>query len=154
MKKPGPGEKAPLFEGKDENGNTIRLKDFKGRKLILYFYPKDDTPGCTAESCSFRDNYDELKKSGFELLGVSADDEKSHRKFISKYQLPFSLIADIDHKICELYGVWGEKILFGNEYLGIIRTTFIISEKGIITHVIDKVDNPNATRQILELVSQ
>jgi thioredoxin-dependent peroxiredoxin len=144
-----PGDKAPFFEATDQDGNPVSLKDFTGYKLILYFYPKDNTPGCTAESCNLRDNYEALIAKGYKILGVSADNEKSHKKFIAKYVLPFPLIPDKDKKIIESYGVWGKKKLFGVEYDGIIRTTFVISGKGIIEKVFTSVDTANHTNQIL-----
>ncbi|MCF0064178.1 thioredoxin-dependent thiol peroxidase [Dyadobacter chenwenxiniae] len=143
------GDPAPAFSAKDQDGNEVKLSDFKGEKLILYFYPKDDTPGCTAQSCNLRDNYDVLLKRGYKVLGVSVDDEKSHRKFIKKYNLPFPLLADTDQKLVNDYGVWGEKKLFGREYMGIIRTTFVIDEKAVIEEVVQKVDTENHTDQIL-----
>lgn len=146
------GQKAPAFSAKDQNGNTISLNDFSGKKIILYFYPKDDTPGCTAEACSFRDNYESLISQGFVVLGVSIDDEKSHQKFISKHNLPFSLIADTEKEIVEAYGVWVEKSMYGKKYMGVARKTFIIDEKGIISKIIDKVDTKNASAQVLELL--
>jgi peroxiredoxin Q/BCP len=141
--------KAPAFKGKDQNGREVSLKDFIGKKLILYFYPKDDTPGCTAESCNLRDHYPALLKLGYEVVGVSNDDEKSHKKFISKFKLPFTLIADTDKKIVNAYGVYGEKSMFGNTYMGIIRTTFVIDEKGKIEQIIRKVETAEHTEQIL-----
>jgi len=123
-----------------------------GKNVILYFYPKDDTPGCTAEACSFRDNYQSLLQKGFAVVGVSTDDEKSHTKFISKFQLPFTLISDTDHKIVEAYGVWGEKNMYGKKYMGTIRKTFIINKEGVIGKIIDKVDTENSSKQILDLV--
>jgi peroxiredoxin Q/BCP len=145
------GDKAPAIKSKDENGNEITLAQFIGKKVILYFYPKDDTPGCTAEACSFRDNYKLLQKSGFEVLGVSVDDEKKHQKFITKYELIFPLISDTDKKVVEDYGVWGLKKFMGREYMGTNRVTFIIDEKGKIEHIIDKVDTKNSAQQILDL---
>lgn len=144
------GKQAPAFTAKDQDGNNISLQDFKGKKVILYFYPKDNTPGCTAESCNLRDNYDQLQKSGYVVLGVSTDSEKSHQKFINKYDLPFPLIADTDHKVVEAYGVWKEKQMFGKKYMGIVRTTFVIDEEGKIEEVISKVDTKNHTAQILK----
>ena len=126
------GDKAPEILGRDQNGNEIRLADFAGRKLVLYFYPKDSTSGCTAEACSLRDNYTELRKQGYEVVGVSIQDEKSHLKFIEKNQLPFNLIADTDKSLNEKFGVWGEKSMYGRKYFGTFRTTFIINEEGII----------------------
>lgn len=145
------GDKAPELNINDQNGNIVKLDDFKGKKLILYFYPKDDTPGCTAEACNLRDNYAELKKKGFEILGVSADNEKKHTKFIQKYSLPFPLLADTEQKVCNAYSVWAKKKFMGREYMGINRTTFIINEKGIIEHIIEDVDTKNHSEQILSL---
>lgn len=130
------GDKAPEILGKDENGKDIRLSDFKGQKLVLYFYPKDSTSGCTTEACNLRDNYTELRKQGYAIIGVSVDDEKSHRKFIEKNELPFPLIADTDKKLVEEFGVWGEKKMYGRSYMGTFRTTFIIDENGIISKII------------------
>ena len=144
------GQKAPDFTANDQNGKSISLSDLTGRDVILYFYPKDDTPGCTAEACSFRDNYQSLLKQGFEVLGVSTDDERSHQKFISKYDLPFSLIADTDKKIVQAYGVWVEKNMYGKKYMGVARKTFIIDKKGLIKKIIDKVDTKNSSAQILD----
>jgi peroxiredoxin Q/BCP len=146
------GDKAPDFTAKDQNGNTISLADFKGKIIILYFYPKDDTPGCTAEACDFRDNYQSLLGKGFEVIGVSTDDEKSHKKFETKYSLPFPLIADTDQTIVEAYGVWGEKNMYGKKYMGTVRTTFIIDGDGIIKEVITKVDTKAASQQVLDLL--
>ncbi len=145
------GMEAPWFEGIDQNGNKINLGDFKGHKIILYFYPKDNTPGCTAEACSLRDDYQSLLSSGFKVVGVSMDSEKSHRKFADKYSLPFPLIADTERKILNDYGVWKEKSLYGKTFLGIVRTTVIIDEKGIIEKVIRKVDTKNHSKQIFGL---
>ena len=147
------GDQAPQFTSKDQNGNTVSLAQFKGKKVILFFYPKDNTPGCTAEACNFRDNYQSLAGKGFEVLGVSVDDEKSHQKFITKFSLPFTLLADTDHAIVEAYGVWGEKSMYGKKYMGTNRTTFVIDEEGIIAHIITKVDTNNPTEQVLNLVS-
>jgi peroxiredoxin Q/BCP len=144
------GDKAPLFEGKDQNGNEITLSDFKGKKLVLYFYPKDDTPGCTAQACNLRDNYTALLKAGYAVVGVSADDEKSHKKFIEKYALPFPLIADTDKKINEQFGVWIEKSMYGRKYMGTARTTFVIDEHGIIQEIIEKVKTDAHAGQILK----
>jgi peroxiredoxin Q/BCP len=130
------GDKAPEILGKDENGKEIKLSDYKGQKLVLYFYPKDNTPGCTAEACSFRDNYSELRKQGYAVIGVSVNDEESHRKFITKNELPFPLIADTDKTLVEQFGVWGEKSMAGHKYFGTFRTTFIINENGIIEKII------------------
>ncbi|WP_374951239.1 thioredoxin-dependent thiol peroxidase [Mucilaginibacter sp.] len=146
------GDKAPNFTANDQNGNPVSLADFKGKSVILYFYPKDDTPGCTAESCDFRDNYQSLVGKGFEVIGVSVDDEKSHKKFETKYQLPFTLIADTDHSIVEAYDVWKEKNMYGKKYMGTARTTFIINGDGIIEQVIDKVDTKASSQQVLDLI--
>ena len=146
------GQKAPEFTANDQNGKSISLSNLAGKSIILYFYPKDDTPGCTAEACSFRDNYESLLAEGFEVLGVSTDDEKSHLKFIGKYNLPFSLIADTDKKIVEAYGVWVEKNMYGKKYMGVSRKTFIIDKNGMIRKVIDKVDTKNSSAQVLEIL--
>ncbi|MDQ3073917.1 MAG: thioredoxin-dependent thiol peroxidase [Bacteroidota bacterium] len=143
------GDKAPDFIAKNQKGKTVRLSDFKGKKVVLYFYPKDDTPGCTAESCNLRDNYAELRAKGYEIIGISADDEDSHLRFAKKFTLPFDLLADTDKKIISDYGVWGEKNIFGNIMEGILRTTFIINEEGRIERVIKKVDTKDHTAQFL-----
>lgn len=143
------GDKAPSFEAKDQDGNSIKLSDFHGKKIVIYFYPKDSTPACTAQACSLRDNYDALLAKGFVVLGVSVDDEKSHKKFANKYSLPFPLLADPDHNIVEAFGVWGEKMLYGRKYMGTIRTTFIIDEAGVIQEVISKIDTKNHAAQVL-----
>ncbi len=129
------GDKAPEILGKDENGKEIRLSDFQGRKLVLYFYPKDSTSGCTAEACSLRDGYQELQGKGYEVVGVSKDSAASHQKFKAKYELPFPLIADVDHTLLEAMGAWGEKTMYGKKVLGTIRTTFVINEQGIIEQI-------------------
>jgi len=152
MAKPAEGQKAPDFTAKDQNGKTVSLSDFKGKTVILYFYPKDDTPGCTAEACSFRDNYQSLVGKGYAVIGVSTDDEKSHKKFETKFSLPFPLIADPDKKIVEAYGVWVEKNMYGKKYMGTARTTFLIDANGIITKVIDKVDTQNSSQQVIDLL--
>jgi len=144
------GDKAPDFKAKDQTGAVVSLKDFKGKKLALYFYPKDDTPTCTKEACNLRDNYSLLKKEGYAVVGVSADDEKKHTKFVAKYDLPFQLLADVDMSIIKAYDVWGEKKFMGKIYDGIIRTTFVIDEKGKIEKVITDVDSKNHAEQILE----
>lgn len=146
------GDKAPDFEAKDQNGKAVSLADFKGKNVILYFYPKDDTPGCTAEACSFRDNYQSLISQGFEVIGVSTDDEKSHKKFETKYSLPFTLIADEGKEIVEAYGVWVEKNMYGKKYMGTARKTFLINGDGIIDQFIDKVDTKNSSQQILDVL--
>jgi peroxiredoxin Q/BCP len=152
MNKIEEGMSAPDFNGVNEKGEKIGLNTYKGKKLVLYFYPKDDTPGCTKEACSLRDGYGDLKKRGIEILGVSADDEKKHGKFIEKYSLPFSLLADTGLETIKAYGVWGPKKFMGKEYDGIHRTTFIIDENGKILKRIDKVDTNNHAKQILDLL--
>jgi thioredoxin-dependent peroxiredoxin len=143
------GDAAPSFEGKDQSGNSISLEQYKGKKLVLYFYPKDDTPGCTAEACDFRDNENALKAKGIQVIGVSADSEKSHAKFSVKYDLNFPLIADADKSIINAYGVWGKKKFMGREYDGIYRETFIIDENGKIAEIFTKVKTKEATAQVL-----
>jgi peroxiredoxin Q/BCP len=144
------GDKAPDFSGKDQDGKQVSLSDYKGKKVILYFYPKDNTPGCTAQACNLRDNKDMLAKEGYEVLGVSTDDEASHKDFRAKYALPFSLIADTDKSINQKYGVWVEKERDGKKFMGTARTTFIIDEKGTITQVIDKVETKDHANQIIK----
>lgn len=144
------GMPAPSFEAKDQNGNIIKLSDFKGKKVVLYFYPKDATPGCTAQACNLRDNYEALQNAGFIVLGVSSDSEKSHLKFIEKQNLPFPLIADEDLKVHEAYGTWVEKSMYGRKYMGTARTTFVIDENGVLAEIIEKVDTKNHTNQILK----
>lgn len=144
------GSKAPDFTAKDQNGETISLKDYSGKKVVLYFYPKDDTPGCTAQACNLRDNYQELLDKGFVVLGVSTDSTASHKKFENKYKLPFPLVADEDQKIVNDYGVWGEKTFMGKKYMGTVRTTFLIDENGYIKKIIAKPDTQNQTQQVLE----
>ncbi len=146
-----PGDKAPDFNAKDQNGNDVSLSDYKGKKVILYFYPKDLTPGCTTQACNFRDNASLLKEKGFEVIGVSADDEKKHQKFIEKHDLNFTLLADTDKKVIQDYGVWGTKKFMGKVYDGIHRESFVIDENGKIEHVIEKVKTKEATEQILAL---
>lgn len=148
------GSKAPAFSVNDQNGNLVKLKDLAGKKVVLYFYPKDMTPGCTAESCNLRDNYKVLQKQGFEVLGVSTDSEKSHLKFSEKEKLPFRLLADVDKKIHEAYNTWIEKSMYGRTYMGTARKTFIINEKGIIEDIIEKVDTKNHTDQIISSQSK
>ena len=145
----GNGKLAPDFKGKDQDGKNISLSQYKGKKVLLYFYPKDDTPGCTAEACSLRDNFDSLTKAGYTILGVSTDDQDSHRNFKEKYSLPFTLIADVDKSIVNQYGVWVEKEKDGQKYWGIARTTFIIDEKGIIVGEIKNVDTNQHAQQVL-----
>jgi thioredoxin-dependent peroxiredoxin len=149
MSKLNPGDKAPAIDAIDQHGNRITLEQFRGKKVILYFYPKDDTPGCTAEACNLRDNYAGLMKQGFQIMGVSADPVNSHKRFAEKYHLSFPLIPDADKKIIHDYGVWGPKKFMGRTFDGIIRTTFIIDEKGFIERVIDKVETKNHAEQIL-----
>lgn len=148
------GDKAPEFTSVDQNGSPVKLSDFKGKKVILYFYPKDNTSGCTAEACSLRDGYEQLANLGFEVIGVSPDNQKSHQGFIKKYELPFRLIADTDQTVANLFGVWAEKKMYGKSYMGILRTTFLIDEKGIITHVISKVNTGDHVNQILETIGK
>lgn len=150
MNKLNVGDKAPIFTGKDQDGKDVGLADYVGKKLVLYFYPKDNTSGCTAEACNLRDSYPNFQVKGYEILGVSPDSAKSHQNFISKYTLPFRLLSDTEHKVAELYGVWGEKKMYGRSYMGIIRTTFIIDEKGVILEIIQKVDTKNHSSQILK----
>jgi peroxiredoxin Q/BCP len=146
------GDKAPNFTANDQNGRQVSLTDFKGKTVVLYFYPKDDTPGCTAEACDFRDNYQSLVGKGFEVIGVSTDDEKSHKKFENKYSLPFPLIADTEKELVEAYGVWVEKNMYGKKYMGTARTTFIIDADGVIKKIIDKVDTKASSQQVLNLL--
>ena len=146
------GEKAPNFKAKDQNGNTVSLEDFKGKKVVLYFYPEDDTPTCTVEACNLRDNYKSLQKRGLVVLGVSPDDEKKHKKFEEKYKLPFTLLADPEKKIVEKYGVWGEKNLYGRKYMGLHRTTFLIDEKGIIKKIFKKPKSKIHSEEILKAI--
>ena len=143
------GTKAPYFEGVDENGNTVRLTDFAGKKLVLYFYPKDSTPGCTAEACDLRDNYERFLALGYNVLGVSKDSAASHQRFIEKYQLPFHLIADTDMTILKAYEAWGEKKNYGKVTMGTLRTTYVIDEQGVIIDAIGKVNTKDHTSQIL-----
>ena len=143
------GEKAPTFTGIDQDGNKISLSDFKGQKVALFFYPEDDTPTCTIQACNLRDNYGLLKSNGFEVIGISPDDEKSHKKFEKKFSLPFKLIADPAHKILDKYGVWGEKQMFGNHYMGVHRTTFVINEKGIIEKILLRPKNKAHAEEII-----
>ncbi len=145
-----PGQKAPDFTAKDQDGNTVSLDDYKGKKLVLYFYPRDMTSGCTAEACNLRDNYQALQKKGYEVLGVSTDTEESHRKFITKEKLPFRLLADTDKQVHLKYGTWVEKSLYGRKYMGTARVTFIIDENGVIKEIIEKVDTRNHAAQILK----
>lgn len=143
------GDKAPEFEGKDENGNSLSLTEYKGKKVVLYFYPKDSTPGCTVQACNLRDNYAFLQSKGYEVIGVSADSERRHRNFIKKNELPFKLLADTEKEVIEAYGVWGPKKFMGREFDGIHRTTFVIDENGVIEDIITKVKTKEHTAQII-----
>ena len=144
------GDKAPTFTAKDQDGKTVKLAAFKGMRIVLYFYPKDDTPGCTKEACSFRDADDVYNKKGIKVFGISTDSEKSHQKFISKFQLPFDLLADTDKNIVEKYGVWGEKSMYGKKYMGTLRKTFLIDEKGKIAKIFDKVNVAEHANEVLK----
>lgn len=146
------GDKAPAFTGLNEKGEEVSLSDYKGKKLILFFYPKDNTPGCTAEACNLRDNYDQLRAQGFELLGVSPDNAKKHQNFIKKHEFPFPLLADTEQEVLQQYGVWGEKQMYGRSYMGVFRTTFIIDGSGVIEKIFTKVDTKAHAEQILEAV--
>jgi len=147
------GNKAPGFSALDQDGKVIKLSDFRQRKLVLYFYPRDMTPGCTAEACNLRDNYKALIKAGYAVLGVSTDDAKAHKKFIAKEKLPFSLLTDVDRKLHEAYGTWVEKSMYGRKYMGTARVTFVINEKGVIEEIIQKVDTKDHANQILQPTS-
>ncbi len=144
------GVSAPDFRLPDENGEMRSLKDYRGKPVVLYFYPKDDTPGCTTEACNFRDDYSQYEAAGVEILGVSPDTSEKHTRFRTKYDLPFTLLADANHKVCDLYGVWGPKMLAGRSYEGVLRTTFLIDEKGQIVKVFEKVKPANHSEEILE----
>jgi peroxiredoxin Q/BCP len=144
------GDKAPAFKSKDQNGKAVSLSDFEGKKVALYFYPEDDTPTCTIEACNLRDNYQLLKKNGIIVLGVSPDDEKKHKKFEQKFDLPFTLVVDNDKKIIDKYGVWGEKNLYGRKYMGLHRTTFLIDEKGVIKKIFKKPRSKMHSEEILK----
>ena len=148
-----PGDPAPPVNAVDQDGEKITLEEFKGKKLVLYFYPKDQTPGCTAEACDLRDHYEMFLKQGYEIIGVSGDSQESHRKFISKNNLPFKLISDVDKKVMRAYGAWGEKKMYGKSYMGTLRKTFVISEEGIIERIIDKVDTKKHSQQIFSDLS-
>ena len=148
------GTKAPAFKGKDQNGKAVSLADYKGKKVVLYFYPEDDTPTCTIQACNLRDNFGLLKKNGFMVLGVSPDEEKKHKKFEAKYDLPFTLIADANHTIIDKYGVWGEKQMYGRTYVGLHRTTFLIDEKGVIRKIFLKPKSKQHTEEILKAWSE
>ena len=142
--------KAPAFTGNDQDGNKISLSGYKGKKLVLFFYPEDDTPTCTIQACNLRDNYSLLKKEGFEVVGISPDDEKKHKKFEAKFSLPFTLIADVKHTIIDKYGVWGEKQLYGRKYMGLHRTTFVIDEKGIIRKIFLRPRNKQHAQEVIK----
>ncbi len=144
------GDKAPSIDGLDQNGSQVSWKDYQGKKVVLYFYPKDMTPGCTVESCNLRDHYDELKEKGYEVIGVSADNQEKHKSFIEKHELPFKLIADVEKKVIKAYGVWGPKKFMGRTYDGIHRTTFIIDKEGMISKIIDKVKTKDHAAQIFD----
>ena len=144
------GDAAPDFEARDAEGNAVRLSDLRGRKVVLYFYPKDDTPGCTREACSFRDSFAEYERRGIKVLGVSTDDERSHRKFAEKYSLPFTLLADTDHAVADSYGVYGEKQFMGRNYMGVSRSTFLIDEEGRVRKVFDKVKVDEHADEVLK----
>lgn len=146
------GDKVPDLLGLDAQGHEVKRSDFPGQPVIIYFYPKDMTPGCTAEACSFRDNYQSFRSMGYGIVGVSADSSDRHKKFIEKNELPFPLVADTDHKLCELFGVWRLKKMAGREYMGIVRTTFVVSTEGVITDKIEKVNTKNASEQLFELL--
>lgn len=147
------GDKAPYFKGVNQSGKEIALSDFAGKKLILYFYPKDNTPGCTAESCNLNENYEMWLEKGFDVVGVSPDSEKSHVKFIDKYGLKFNLIADTEKEILQAYGAWGEKNMYGRKYMGVLRTTFVIDESGVIEQIFSKVKTKDHTNQIIEALN-
>jgi len=144
------GMKAPVFKGKDQNGETVSLSDYKGKKVVLFFYPEDDTPTCTIQACNLRDNYALLTKNGFKVIGISPDDVRSHQKFTDKFNLPFTLIADPEHKIINKYGVWGLKKLYGREYMGLHRTTFVLDEKGVISKIFLRPKNKAHAQEIIK----
>lgn len=144
------GDKAPAFSAKDQNGNKVSLSGFKGKRLVLYFYPEDDTPTCTVQACNLRDNYALLKRKGFEVVGISPDDQRKHKKFEEKFNLPFTLIPDPERKIIEKYGVWGEKQMFGNHYMGVHRTTFVIDENGVIRKIFYRPKNKAHAEEIID----
>jgi peroxiredoxin Q/BCP len=147
------GDRAPAIDAVDQNGERITLEEYRGKKIVLYFYPKDNTPGCTTESCNLRDNYSRFLDEGFEIIGVSADSQKSHLNFISKHELPFRLISDMDKKVLQDYGAWGEKKLYGKTYMGILRKTFIINEDGYVEKIIEKVKTKEHSKQIFDELS-
>jgi peroxiredoxin Q/BCP len=145
------GQKAPSFKGKNQSGESVSLKDYLGKKLAIFFYPEDDTPTCTEQACNLRDNYALLKKEGIEVVGISPDDVKSHEQFIGKFELPYTLVADPQKKIIEAYGVWGEKNMYGRKYMGLIRTTFLVDEKGVIKHIFKK---PRVRQHAEEIIAK
>lgn len=145
------GQKAPAFSGKDQNGNKVSLADFKGKKLVIFFYPEDDTPACTEQACNLRDNYSLLEKNGFEVVGISPDDVHKHARYQAKYNLPFTLVSDPDHKIIDKYEVWGEKNMYGRKYMGLFRTTYVVDEKGMILKVFKK---PKVRQHAEEIVGK
>lgn len=144
------GDLAPDFSGSNQNGETVSLKDYRGKKVVLYFYPEDDTPGCTAQACNLRDNFSLLKEQGFEIIGISPNEKESHRKFADKYQLPFTLVADPERKIVDAYGVWGEKNLYGRKYEGLLRTTFVLDETGVIKKIFKRPNTKLHAEEILK----
>ena len=146
------GDKAPAFSLKNTEGKTVKLSDFKGKKVVLYFYPKDMTPGCTKEACGFRDDFAQLKKRGVEVLGVSGDDQASHHKFTEKYSLPFTLLSDPDHEMMAKYGAWGEKSMYGKKFMGVLRITYIIDEDGKIAHIFKKVNTDTHSQDVLKVI--
>ncbi len=147
------GDKAPVFKGLNQKGKEVSLSDFSGKKLILYFYPKDNTPGCTAESCNLSDNYNAWLEKGFEVVGVSPDSVQSHEKFAGKFGFKFNLIADTEKEILQAFGVWGEKSMYGKKYMGVLRTTFVIDEKGVIVEIFEKVETKDHTNQIINTLN-
>jgi len=153
MSKLKEGDMAPAIDAVDQNGEKITLEGFRGKKVVLYFYPKDNTPGCNAEACNLRDNHSQFLAQGFEIIGVSADSEKSHQKFISKFELPFRLISDVDKKVLKDYDAWGEKKLYGKSYMGILRKTFVINEDGYVEKIIEKVKTKEHSKQIFDELS-
>ena len=149
-----PGTKAPEFALKDENGVERKLADYRGQPVVLYFYPKDDTPGCTTEACNFRDDYSAYEQAGVTILGVSPDSVASHTKFKSKFDLPFTLLADEDHQVCDAYGVWGPKKFMGREYEGVLRTTYLIDQDGMVSRVFENVKPADHSKEVLEALAQ
>ncbi|HKX31785.1 MAG TPA: thioredoxin-dependent thiol peroxidase [Blastocatellia bacterium] len=148
------GAKAPAFSLKNTEGKTVKLSDYKGRKLVLYFYPKDNTPGCTKEACGFRDDIAQLRKRGVEVVGVSGDDQQSHEKFTEKFSLPFTLLSDPDHEMMEKYGAWGEKNNYGKKYMGVIRITYLIDEEGKVAHIFKKVKTDTHSQDVLKVIDE